>query len=137
LSEDPDADNVQLLPDSTSDHSNTPSVLAKHAPLTEQVLAALAEKGHIGPGPQSGQQAQPAPMSQADIATPVSLQPAQPIPEVSAKRAQLLEVRNALILEKQKKAEEFSGRVNAIRQSVAHVNAQLDQVESTPRVEVE
>ncbi len=137
LSQDPQADNVQLLPASTSDNSQTPSVLAKHAPLTEQVLAALAEKGQIGPGPQSIQPAHPAPMAQPDIGTPDASPPAQPVPVVSAKRAHLLEVRNALMSEKQKKAEEFSGRVNAIRKSVAHVNAQLDQVESTPRVEVE
>jgi len=137
LSEDLQADNVQHLPASTSDHAGTPSVLAKHAPLTEQVLAALAEKGQIGPGPQSVQAAHPAPISEADVAAPVALQPSQAVPVVSAKRAQLLEVRNALMSEKQKKDEEFSGRVNAIRKSVAHVNAQLDQVESTPRVEVE
>jgi hypothetical protein len=41
------------------------------------------------------------------------------------------------MLEKQKKAQEYSGRLDAIRQSVAHVNARLDAVESTPKVVVE
>jgi len=136
-------DNLQQSMDVLHDHTPAPSVLALHAPLTEQVLAQLAEKAQ---GSQNIDKAQPEQSVQhkgtlESIEGTRAPQPNEDLvpnaPQVSAKRAQLLEVRNALMLEKQKKAQEYSGRLDAIRQSVAHVNARLDAVESTPKVVVE
>ena len=130
------SNHLQILPEDSSGAQEKTSVLALHAPLTEQVLASVALSAQAlqprqDDSPLSPQLAEPAllatPEPQAVIETPV----------VSAKRAQMLEIRNAHMEEKQRKSEDFSGRVNAIRKSVAHVNQRLDVVEKTPRVVVE
>jgi hypothetical protein len=140
-------DNVQVIPPS-EDRSNAKSterenLLSKLAPLTEQVLASVANTGQLpkslaeGPSEQTSfvelPSAPKAPQSLSAESPPTS----SPSTGVSQKRAQLLELQQALILEKQRKADIYSGRVDAIRRSIAHVNARLDQVENTPKVVVE
>ena len=111
-------------------------MLALHAPLTEQVLASVAQSAQASKPLQDASPLSVEPAEQALLATPAPMAVVES-PGVSAKRAQMLEIRNALMEEKQRKSEDFSGRVNAIRKSVAHVNQRLDVVEKTPRVVVE
>ena len=136
LHADTSSDHVELLPSDPDSSPAQTSVLALHAPLTEQVLAAVFEQTL------KVQNTQDTPRESVERSVPQARQTVdpskvQPPPVVSAKRAQLLEIRQALIEEKKRKAEDYSGRVNAIRQSVAHVNQRLDIVEKTPRVVVE
>ncbi len=127
---------VQTLPEDSTGAQNQASVLALHAPLTEQVLASVAQSAQALKPLQDASPLSAEPAEQALLATPAPKAVVES-PGVSAKRAQMLEIRNALMEEKQRKSEDFSGRVNAIRKSVAHVNQRLDVVEKTPRVVVE